>query len=82
MNLFIIVDFICMVKSDHLGNNVVIMFHTDRKLTRLCDSLALRISRSQRRYLEQTAIEKGVSLGEAARMCIDLAMSKGGAERC
>ncbi len=58
------------------------MLYTDRKFTRLCDSLALRVSRVQRAFLEQTAIENGVSLGEAARMCIDLAMSKTGAEGC
>jgi hypothetical protein len=58
------------------------MSYTDRKFTRLCDSLALRISRVQRAFLEQTAIENGVSLGEATRMCIDLAMSKTGAEGC
>jgi len=58
------------------------MPYTDRKLTRLCDSLALRVSRTQRAFLEQTAVGNGVSLGEAARMCIDLAMSKAGAEGC
>ena len=58
------------------------MAYTDRKFTRLCDSLALRVSRTQRAFLEQTAIENGISLGEAARACIDLAISKTGAEEC
>ena len=58
------------------------MRYTDRKFARLCDSLALRVSRTQRTFLEQTAMENGVSLGEAARMCIDLAMNKTGANGC
>jgi hypothetical protein len=37
---------------------------------------------AQRAFLEQTAIENDISLGEAARACIDLAMSKAGAEGC
>jgi hypothetical protein len=58
------------------------MSYTNRKHQRLCDSLALRVSIAQRAFLEQSAIENGISLGEAARMCIDLAMGKAGAEGC
>ncbi|MFZ2472772.1 MAG: hypothetical protein WAW52_12645 [Methanothrix sp.] len=58
------------------------MGYTNRKFTRLCDSLALRVSRRQRAFLEQAAIENGISLGEATRMCIDQAMSNAGAEGC
>ena len=58
------------------------MAYTNRKYQRLCDSLAFLVSMAQRAFLEQKALENGISLGEAARVCIDLAMSSAGAEGC
>lgn len=49
---------------------------------RLCDNLALRITLSQRTWLEKFGNEKGVSICEGVRLLIDYAMTKGLIEEC
>jgi hypothetical protein len=45
---------------------------------RLCDGMALRVTPSERQFLEKLATERGVPLGEGIRQLIDQAMSKAG----
>jgi hypothetical protein len=49
---------------------------------RLTDAVAYRISASQRAFLEQVAEEKNVGLCEAARVVLNEAMIRAGADGC
>jgi len=46
------------------------MTSNNKRFERLCDSLALRLSKTQRGYLEAMAERDRISLAEAARSCI------------
>ena len=46
------------------------MTSNNKRFERLCDSLALRLSKTQRGYLETMAERDRISLAEAARSCI------------
>ena len=47
---------------------------------RLCDNLALRLTLSQRKWLETFGNVKGVSICEGVRLLVDDAMASDGAE--
>jgi len=78
LHVYISFYFIHMEKEFIHINNVVTMNMEKRRLERLCDSLALRLSKTQRGYLEARAERDRISLAEAARSCIYESMKHAG----